>query len=173
VTATESAGSWSAAAAYTGAGSGALGGISCWEATSCTAVGVQDLEDTVGIPSGRALAIAETGGPWNTIALGPLPVHDSPSEPNGASDPNVFRSVSCDAADTCTAAGGSSSMPMVQSGTGSDWGTQTIVQVPSGSPWSGGAFNAVACSSSDSCVAAGYYDSAYSNQAGMVSTGTG
>ena len=73
-----------------------LGGISCWSAGDCTAVGGY----TGPLGSGRALVATETGGTWAQATEVTAPA-------NAGADPEAsLQGISCWSAGDCTAVGG-------------------------------------------------------------------
>ncbi len=141
--------SWQAVAvpAIPGAVSSELRGIACVSASSCIAVG-------------QALYSGEESAPiserWNGTSWSLL----STPTPGGSYD-TYLESISCIAADSCTAVGGYDSPDnVVASGqafalhwNGSAWAVETVPN-PIGAVWSG--LSGVSCATPTSCVAVGF-----------------
>jgi len=125
------------------AGGGALFGVACTSAVSCTAVGFSN--------SGT-LAEHWNGTTWAIQA--------TPNPPQGGAG---LSGVSCTSAVSCTAVGFSNLGTLAERWDGTRWRIQATPN-PSGAPFS--FLNAVACTSSSACTAAG----GYGNSSGMLVT---
>jgi hypothetical protein len=124
----------------TGAESSFANGASCVSATSCEAVGGYYSLSTY---SDRSLAEVWNGTSWTR-------------QPVPAPDGSELISVSCTAANACTAVGDAffSATIFAMRWNGTSWAEQSIAE-PSGSP--GAVLEGVSCSSSTRCTAVGYY----------------
>ena len=110
-----------------------LSGVSCTDATDCTAVGTYD--------NSEPFYATETGGVW-----GPgTPI----TAPGGG---GYFDGVSCTDATDCTAVGEDyNAQPFYVTETGGVWGTPTEITSPGG----GGYFSGVSCTDATDCTAVG------------------
>jgi hypothetical protein len=126
-------------------------GVSCTDATDCTAVGYDG--------NGQPMYATETEGAWGT-----------PTEiPGSAGGYGFVEGVSCTDATDCTAVGyDGNDQPMYATETGGVWGAPT--EVP-GSSDGTGYFNGVSCTSATDCTAVGYDDE--SNPQPIYATETG
>ena len=114
-----------------------LYGVSCVNATNCTAVGSYDIADF-----GYTLVKSWNGSAWSIVA--------SPN-PSGGGGP-ILTGVSCVSATNCTAVGERSEQLLVESWNGSAW---SIVSSPDPSGSSGADFQGVSCISAANCTAVG------------------
>ena len=136
--ATESGGTWGTATEVSGSPGGAgsfsyFAGVSCSEATDCTAVG-EDGND-------QSIYATESGGTWGT-----------PTEVTGSPGNSEFAGVSCSDATDCTAVGSDGSdQPIYATESGGTWGTATVVTGSSGNSY----FEGVSCSDATDCTAVG------------------
>jgi hypothetical protein len=138
--ATESAGTWGTVTQLTApGGNGALFGVSCSDATDCTAVG-QD------VANNPVIAI-EGAGSWG-------PVSERSVTSGGQLD-----GVSCTTSTDCTAAGAgiqsgtdNFAQPLYATESAGTWGPGTELSTPGGGQ---GGFTAVSCSQPGDCTAVG------------------
>jgi hypothetical protein len=113
-------------------GGGYFTGVSCTDATDCTAVGADY--------NGQPFYVTETGGVWGT----PTEI----SAPGGGGD---FSGVSCTDATDCTAVGGDfDNEPFAATETAGVWGPGADDPAPGG-----GSFSSVSCTSATFCTAVG------------------
>lgn len=130
---------------------GYLTAVSCSTATSCVAIGLDNL--------GPGL-LAEV---WNGDAWTP----QSPPVPAGGTY-GVLQAVSCISPTSCTASGfyaiGSGDMPLAESWNGSTWTAQTPPNPRAPAGVQNAFLNAISCTSANNCVAGGSY--AISNSTG-------
>jgi RHS repeat-associated protein len=143
-----------------------LYGVSCPSGPSCVAVG-QDKGNYNG--ANGTIVVSETATGWRSA---PVPVPVAPPV-HGA---DSLSSVSCRLPGSCTAVGAyqgsnKSTLPLVETGTGSDWRPAAVVALPAGANGSG-ALGAVSCTKAGTCLAVGTYGNLFDyHQMGVLSTG--
>jgi hypothetical protein len=144
--------SWAPQSVSVGGSESLLSGVSCTGATACTAVGSH--RNPAGVQ--MTLALARTGTSW---AVQPTP------NPAGATA-SVLSSVSCTAADACTAVGSTTApsgvtVALAERFNGAGWSIRPVPQ-PTGAM--GSQLSAVSCPSAMACTAVG----AYTNSGGAT-----
>jgi hypothetical protein len=131
-----------------------LDGVSCAEASTCTAVGDYD-----GGMTQRTLIERSVGGIWAIV----------PSPNATTSGANFLDGVSCTKR-SCTAVGhsftGAASLTLIERWTGAEW---SIVPSPNVSAKKTNSMNGVSCSSPTTCIAVGYFDLVTDNTLVMMS----
>ncbi|HWD54594.1 MAG TPA: hypothetical protein VG346_05705 [Acidimicrobiales bacterium] len=120
-----------------GSRSQSLGGVVCFSATDCTAVGSY----TVGVNTAQTLVEQWNGTAWLVV----------PS-PNAGAGNNYLGNLSCLLPTSCMAVGAANGLPLFESWNGSTW---SIVPNPNPSPSLGDALNDVTCTNRSFCVAVG------------------
>lgn len=174
-TETESAGSWSVAAAPMPAGDttymiGRWKGLSCPSIGACTAVAsmlVPECDNTCDVTQGVAESLSS--GTWNATEL-PVPQDASTTDP--ALEPY---GIDCESTNSCTAVGGYADTANLGQGvieTLAD-GTWSSAQAPLPTGGTDGHLVAVRCLASDSCVATGYFDAGGSGAAAIDTESAG
>jgi hypothetical protein len=134
---------------FVGGASGALNGVSCTAAGTCSAVG-DYINDT---GTQETLAERETGGDWV--------VQPTPTRPGGTT--STLSAVSCATGSACAAVGEycnsphcsevDADVPLAETWDGSKW---AIVPVPDPPGTSNSQLDAVSCATPTSCIAVGY-----------------
>lgn len=123
---------------------GYLTAVSCSTASSCVAVGLDNLGPGL-------LAEVWNGDAWTA---------QSPPVPAGGTS-GALSAVSCSSATSCTAAGfyeiGAGDMPLAESWNGSTWTAQTPPNPRTPAGDQNALLNAISCTSASSCVAVGSY----------------
>jgi hypothetical protein len=118
-----------------GGGAGHFLGVSCTDATDCTAVGYDN--------NSQPIYATETDGTWGTATV-------VTGSGGGA---GYFYGVSCTDASDCTAVGtDGNNQPIYATESGGTWGTATEV---TGSGGGGGVFQSVSCTDASDCTAVG------------------
>ena len=128
-----------------------LYGVSCPTGSRCVAVG-QDLGNYVG--ANGTIEISDTAVGWKAAPAtvpSPPPAHEADS----------LASVSCPVAGSCTAVGdyesGSTTLPLVETWTGSAWQPAATVALPADATPSTTVLNGVSCTKAGTCLAVGTY----------------
>ena len=114
-----------------------LGGVVCFSASDCTAVG----DYTVGVNTDQTLVEQWNGAAWSVV----------PS-PSTAAGNNYLSGLSCPVPSSCMAVGAGDGLPLFESWNGSTW---SIVANPNPSPTLGVELNDVTCTNPSFCVAVG------------------
>jgi hypothetical protein len=137
---------------------GQLLAVSCTNSTSCVAVGTLYGSDTY--YGGGAFAESWNGSSWT----------NQPVAYNPGTLEATLSSVSCTAANACTAVGNYSNasrrtVPLVERWNGSSWAVQMTTNPTNASNM---VLNGVVCTGSAACIAVGDYDTSNYAQVGMV-----
>jgi large repetitive protein len=188
---TQTAGTWGTPTDSSAGGPAGFTGVSCVDATDCTAVG-QDF----GPDNYQSFYQTETAGTWGTptaipgsgpdsyvsgvsctsatdcTAVGSGPVYVTETDGTwgtltgiSATTPASFSGVSCSSATDCTAVGqDGNDQPIYATETGGTWGPVTEIPVPS-SLGGSGSFSSVSCTSATDCTAVGS-DGIYATETG-------
>jgi hypothetical protein len=141
-----------------------LAGISCVSASSCMAVGNQEVPDD----PNQTLAESWNGATWSVV----------PTPDTTVNDDNFLAGASCLTASDCTAVGwsdnsngvGGATSTLIESWNGSAWSVVTSPNRASASL--GNQLNGVSCVSASRCTAAGWYDSSHDFPRTLVELGT-
>lgn len=137
-------GSWTAATGPNrGSAANLLTGVSCWSATSCTAVG--RWRDTSG--STQILVVAWNGSTWS-----------APTAPAPAFGQDQLAAVACLSTNACTAVGQWTSSDsithnLIETSNGEAWTVSPSPNLGSGSNTATG----ISCPTTDACTAVGFY----------------